>query len=64
MDDFSRHEVVDRCWVALDHFNNYVASHDVVEALDEADPVRVAVEAALDALSHAYQAAGAAYLND
>lgn len=64
MDDFSRHEVVDRCYVALDHFSTYVASHDVVEALDEADPVRVAVEAALDALSHAYQAAGAAYIHD
>lgn len=63
MDTFSRHEVVDRCWVALDHFATYVVGHEVVEALADDDDVKVALVAAEEALSRAYQAAGAAYMD-
>jgi len=63
MDAFSRHEVVDRCWVALDHFATYVVGHEVVEALADDDDLKVAVVAAEEALSRAYQAAGAAYMD-
>ena len=63
MDTYSCHEVVDRCYVALDHFVTYVVGHEVVEALADDDDVKVAVAAAEEALSRAYQAAGAAYMD-
>lgn len=63
MDSYGRHEVVDRCYVALDGFATYVVGHEVVEGLDDDHPVKVAVNAALDALSDAYQAAGGAFVD-
>lgn len=63
MDAYSHHEVVDRCWVALDHFVTYVVGHEVVEAMSDDDAVKVAVVAAEEALSRAYQAAGAAFID-
>lgn len=62
MDDFSDHELVDRCYIAADFFSNYVMDHDVVKAMDDADAVKVALVAAMDALAAAYQAAGGDYL--
>ncbi len=63
MDDFSDHELVDRLYIAADFFSNYVMDHDVVAAMDDADAVKVALVAAMDALSAAYQAAGNNYLD-
>ena len=62
MDDFSDHELVDRCYIAADFFSTYVVDHDVVKAMDDTDAVKVAIDAAMDALSAAYQAAGGAYI--
>ena len=63
MDDFSDHELVDRCYIAADFFSNYVMDHDVVKAMDDADAVKVALVAAMDALAAAYQAAGGDHLD-
>lgn len=59
MDDFSNHEVLDRAYMALSFFDDYVASHDVLKALSEDHPLSKAVSSALDALSDVYQEAGA-----
>ena len=53
MDDYGKHEVLDRCYVFHDSYVNYVLggiSDDDVE-------VKRAVQAATDALWEAYQAA-------
>jgi len=63
MDDFSDHELVDRCYIAADFFATYVMGHEVVEAMSDDDVVKVALVAAMDALNEAYQAAGAAHLD-
>lgn len=62
MDAFSRHEVLDRIYVAVDSFNSHVLDHEAVASLDKDDPVRVAVEAASEALLRAYNAAGEDHL--
>ena len=62
MDEFSRHEVLDRIHVALASFEDHVVGHAVLEAADDADPVKAAVLEAYEALARAYQAAGDAYL--
>ena len=62
MDDYSRHEVLDRIYVAVDSFHNHVLDHEAIASLAEDDPVRVAVEAAAEALIRAYNAAGEDHL--
>ena len=62
MGAFGAHEVLDRIFVSLEHFQEFVVSHALVESLDDDDQVKVAVLAAEKALAEAYQAAGAAYL--
>jgi hypothetical protein len=58
MDDYGKHEVLDRCYVFHDSYVNYVLEH----VSDDDVEVKRAVQAAADALWEAYQAAGAAYL--
>ena len=62
MDAYSRHEVLDRLSVALASYEDHVVGHAVVEAADDADPVKAAVLEAYETLARAYQAAGEAYL--
>ena len=62
MDEFSRHEVLDRLYVALDGYQRYVMDHPVVTDAPEDDAVRQAVVAAGEALVAAYNAAGDAHL--
>ena len=62
MDAFGAHVVVDRLSVVLGQFHEFVSKHALVEALDADDEVKVAVQAAEEALAQAYQAAGNAYL--
>ena len=59
MDNYSNHEVLDRAYMVLDLFDNYVAGHDAVKALSEDHPLAQAVSDALDALADVYQEAGA-----
>ena len=63
MDDFSDHELVDRCYLAADFFATFIVGHEAVEAMSYCDAVKVSIVAAMDALNGAYQAAGAAYLD-
>ena len=62
MDDYGKHEVLDRISVSLAQFHSFVVEHAVVESLSDEDPVKAAVLAAEKALVEAYQAAGIAYL--
>ena len=62
MDDFSRHEVLDRLSLALSGLQDHVLGHEVVEAMSDTDPVRIAAEEALEALVRAYNAMGERHL--
>lgn len=62
MDAYSRHEVVDRLSVVAALLEGQVLGHEVVDALDDADPVKAAVLEALEAVGRAYQVAGDAYI--
>ena len=61
-DDYDRHEVLDRTYVALDHFHEYVIGHRWVESLAQDDEVRHALFAAGEALGAAYNALGKRHL--
>ena len=63
MDEFSRHEVLDRLYVALDSYQGYVMDHPWVTDAPDDDPVKRAVMAAGEALVAAYNAAGEAHLD-
>jgi N-acetylmuramic acid 6-phosphate (MurNAc-6-P) etherase len=58
MDEYQRHEVLDRLGLALD----FLERHCLVDGLaDQDQEVAEAVEAARDAVGHAYQVAGRAF---
>lgn len=63
MDDYSRHEVLDRVSVVADGFSRNVLDHEWVDSLDPEDSVRLALEAAAEALADAYQAVGLVHLD-
>ena len=63
LDAYSAHEVLDRTYVVLDHFHEYVIDHEWVQQLAEDDEVRAALMAAEDALAAAYSAVGKRHLS-
>ena len=62
MDDYSNHEVLDRISLALSGLQDHVLGHDVVEGMQDTDPVRIALEEAFEALVRAYNAMGDRHL--
>jgi hypothetical protein len=64
LDEYSRHEVLDRLSLALDGLQSHILDHEVVVSMDADDPVKVSVVDAMDALVRAYNAMGDAHLGE